>query len=66
VLQWLAEGKSNAEIAKILGVAPGTVKLHVEHILAKLGVENRTAAASYARRTRIPPATVAREQLPER
>lgn len=45
VLKWVAEGKSNAEIATILGLTPGTVKLHVERILAKLGVENRTMAA---------------------
>lgn len=45
VLRWVAEGKANAEIAVILGLTPGTVKLHVERILTKLGVENRTAAA---------------------
>jgi DNA-binding CsgD family transcriptional regulator len=45
VLRWLAEGKSNAEISLILGLTTGTVKLHVERILTKLGVENRTAAA---------------------
>lgn len=44
VLFWLVEGKSNADIATILGVAEGTVKKHLEHIFAKLGVENRTAA----------------------
>lgn len=49
VLHWITEGKSNAAIASILGVAPGTVKQHVEHILQKLGVENRTAAAAFAR-----------------
>lgn len=49
VLRWLAEGKSNPEIATILGVSAGTVKLHVQSILAKLGVENRTAAATAAR-----------------
>ena len=48
VLKWLCEGKTNPEIALILGVATGTVKLHVEHILAKLGVENRTAATALA------------------
>ncbi len=53
VLQWLAEGKSNAEIAIILNLAPGTVKLHVEHILGKLGVDNRTAAAAFARDERL-------------
>ncbi len=45
VLRWIAEGKSNAEIAIILGISVSTAKQHVERILAKLGVENRTAAA---------------------
>jgi DNA-binding CsgD family transcriptional regulator len=45
VARWLGEGKANAEIAAILGTEPRTVEKHVEHILAKLGVENRTAAA---------------------
>lgn len=49
VLAWLAEGKTNPEIAVILGVASGTVKMHVENILAKLGVDNRTAATMLAR-----------------
>lgn len=45
VLQWLAEGKSNAEIAFLLEISPGTVKKHLENIYTKLGVENRHAAA---------------------
>lgn len=49
VLEWLAQGKSNAAIATILGVTPGTVKLHVQRIFKKLGVGNRTAAANAAR-----------------
>ncbi len=49
VLRWIAEGKSNAEIATILGMSPGTAKQHVQNILAKLGVANRTAAAALAR-----------------
>jgi DNA-binding NarL/FixJ family response regulator len=44
VLYWLIEGKGNADIAAILGIAPSTVKKHLEHIFEKLGVENRTAA----------------------
>ncbi len=44
VLKWLAEGKSNAEIAIILGNSIHTIKRHVESILAKLGVEHRRAA----------------------
>ncbi len=49
VLQWLAAGTSNPEIAAILGIAAGTVKRHVENVLAKLGVQNRTAATALAR-----------------
>ncbi len=42
---WIAEGKRDAEIAVILGVAGRTVSKHVEHLLEKLGVESRCAAA---------------------
>jgi DNA-binding CsgD family transcriptional regulator len=42
---WLSEGKSNPEIASITGISARTVEKHVENILAKLGVENRTSAA---------------------
>lgn len=49
VLYWVAQGKTNAETAKILNLAPGTVKIHLERIYQKLGVENRTAAAAFAR-----------------
>ena len=48
VLGWLARGKSNAEIGAILGISSATVGKHLEHIYPKLGVENRTAAASFA------------------
>lgn len=49
ILDWIAQGKRNGEIATILGIAPKTVSKHVEHILAKLHVETRTAAAAFAR-----------------
>lgn len=45
VLEWLGQGKANAEIGIILGISTHTVKRHVERILAKLGTENRYAAA---------------------
>jgi predicted ATPase/DNA-binding CsgD family transcriptional regulator len=44
VLKLLAGGASNQEIATALVLAPGTVKLHVSHILSKLGVNSRTRA----------------------
>ena len=47
VLHWLARGKTNAEIGAILGISAATVGKHLEHIYPKLGVENRTAAASF-------------------
>lgn len=46
VLRWVAEGKRNGEIAMILGIASRTVHKHVEHLLMKLEVETRTAAAA--------------------
>jgi DNA-binding response OmpR family regulator/DNA-binding CsgD family transcriptional regulator len=48
VLSWLSKGKSNRDIAQILGLSPRTVDKHLEQIYAKLGVENRTAAAALA------------------
>jgi WD40 repeat protein/DNA-binding CsgD family transcriptional regulator len=44
VLQLVAAGASNQEIAQALVLAPGTVKLHVSHLLSKLGVTSRTRA----------------------
>jgi DNA-binding NarL/FixJ family response regulator len=49
VLQWLATGASNQEIAESLVIAENTVKNHVRSILAKLNVENRRQAARLAR-----------------
>ena len=40
--------KINRDIADILGASPATVKKHLEHVYAKLGVETRTAAAGMA------------------
>ena len=48
MLLWLTEGKSNAEIGLILEITTATVGKHLERIYPKLGVENRTAAASFA------------------
>lgn len=48
VLQWIKMGKTNPEIASILNNSPTTIKTHVEHILKKLSVPNRTTLASMA------------------
>jgi len=45
VAMWVSQGKSNPEIATILQLSPRTVEKHVERVLVKLGVENRTAVA---------------------
>jgi DNA-binding CsgD family transcriptional regulator len=48
ILAYVAIGKTNREIGIILGISSRTVSKHVEHILARLGVETRTAAAASA------------------
>ena len=50
VLYWVVKGKINRDIGDIVGSSPMTVKKHLEHIFAKLGVETRTAAAAMALR----------------
>jgi DNA-binding CsgD family transcriptional regulator len=57
VLGWMTHGKTNAEIATILGISLHTVKRHVEKILHKLGVPNRGAAALSRALADIGPAT---------
>ena len=44
VLLWVAQGKSNADIAIIAGASEKTVKNHMTHVFEKLGVEGRNAA----------------------
>jgi DNA-binding NarL/FixJ family response regulator len=48
VLRLLVEGHSNKEIADLLYISERTVDNHVLHILTKLDVPSRTAAATYA------------------
>ena len=45
VLLWVAQGKSNADIATILGMSEKTVKQHLGSVFQKIGVEGRTAAS---------------------
>ena len=54
VLRWLAHGKTDAEIAALLGLSPRTVQKHLQHIYVKLGVETRTAAVMRALQARLP------------
>lgn len=49
VLLWMAQGKSNADIAAIVSTSVGTVKKHAQHIFDKLGVDNRASAMLIAR-----------------
>jgi len=48
VLYWVANGKTNREVAQILELSPRTVNKHLEQVFTKLGVDNRTAAAGMA------------------
>ena len=53
VLQLLVKGLSYPEIAEQLVISPGTVKTHVSHIYAKLGVEGRVEAIRRAQELSI-------------
>jgi two-component system nitrate/nitrite response regulator NarL len=48
VLQFVAKGLSNKEIAASMKLSPSTVKRHIENILRKLQLKNRVEAAVYA------------------
>jgi DNA-binding NarL/FixJ family response regulator len=45
VLRLLAQGQTNPQIAEDLAVSRGTIKIHVQNIISKLGVSDRTQAA---------------------
>ena len=67
ILEHLARGESNKTIARALDISHDTVKLHVRHILAKLGLSSRVEAAVFAVELRgasagAPPAEGARRQ----
>lgn len=53
VLHWVAEGKSNNEIATIIGCSTNTVKAHLKEIFQRLSIHSRTAAAACAYRAHI-------------
>ena len=47
VLRLVSQGKTNKEIASVLGISPATVKRHLEKSLGKLGLRNRVELAVY-------------------
>jgi DNA-binding CsgD family transcriptional regulator len=53
VLALVAEGRTNRQIARTLYISDKTASVHVSHILGKLGVANRAAAAAAAHRLRL-------------
>ena len=52
ILDLVAEGRTNAEIAESLWLSRGTVRKHLDNVYAKLGVHTRTAAAAFVRERR--------------
>jgi DNA-binding CsgD family transcriptional regulator len=46
VLAHVADGRTNAEVAQVLGISPLTVRKHLENAYEKLGVHTRTAAVA--------------------
>ena len=48
ILREIVQGASNKEIARRLGIAETTVKIHVQHILRKLGLNSRVQVAVWA------------------
>ena len=63
ILQLVAEGYSNSQLAKMLWVTEQTVKFHLSNVYRKLGVSNRTQASHFAHMNRLvgPAQTVAAE-----
>ena len=54
ILRWVANGKTDRQVAAIVGLSHRTVQKHLEHIYTKLGVENRTAAVMRVASPHIP------------
>jgi DNA-binding CsgD family transcriptional regulator len=65
VLQHVAAGMTNAEVAQRMFVAPSTVRKHLENAYRKLGVSNRLAAVAALERARLPQADAERASRAE-
>jgi len=48
ILGLLSDGRSNKEIARVLGISDATVKVHIKHVLSKLNMKSRLEAAVWA------------------
>ena len=66
ILDHLSRGESNKTIARALDISHDTVKLHVRHILSKLGLSSRVEAAVFAVEFRGTPAGAAQAGEPAR
>ena len=60
ILRWMRAGKTNQEIGQILNISPFTVKNHVQKILRKLNVTNRTQAVAQSGLRKAPTESVSR------
>ena len=54
ILRWVADGRTNAEIARLVSISPFTVKNHMKRIMRKLGAANRTEASAKYRKESPP------------
>ncbi len=66
VLHWMAQGRTNDEIATILACSFFTVKTHTKEIFQRLGVHSRTGAAACAYRAHLRHASATTRPSPER
>lgn len=55
ILTWIARGKSNVDIAQILGISPHTVDTYCRRVMSKLDTSSRTTAAVRASQTGLLP-----------
>lgn len=64
-LGWAAQGKTNSEIAVILGISENTVRYHFKNVLGKLGARTRVQAVALFRSPRAPGENASRHETPD-